>query len=693
MKYFLLRKQLTFLGLFCLLAMHAQNSFQLPDNTVLYMEMNGKQLNNKVNWAKFNPVFKEVFNKKDKSTIWNDYSKTGVKYDEKQIHYFVFNDSVKSYSAHFILDDEKRFVNFINSAKKEGLEITQKTKYSYVSINKNTFIAWNGKHAVLKTINYTKPYSHEDDASEVDSAVAVEEMAVDSVAVAPYNESGDEEVETEEQPFDYKEEIQYLEEELDYYKNTIKESQAEVEKIKKNIQYLKKHHQYPVVKPELEEKIIEESEANLTPSDEDSYDAEDDEGSDNSIFDEEYQNRIDSSKLEEYKIARELLEQSFDEIFNSNFMIEVPDDIIKFKDAKSDVFAYTNFGGIFKNMGSFGPMGSFGIMQKYIGKMYDADSSYNLYFENDKVKLVTNYQHKDPVMQKSISDIYKGKTSRKLSKLLSDKSIGYFAMNINGYKTFDATYDLIENMAESQEYQKEISVMVETMKIVLDEKAISKIMPGNAIFILNDLTSKKVEYSDYEYDDDYNEKEVKKTKEVAIPNFTFAFITENENYWNRAFDMISSNKKTAEHFVKRGDYYEFTAKDNSEIDRLLFTVKDGIVYITTSLENIVEKSQSTDTKKLAREVSRHSLSGWLDAPKLVKGLEKEFNDRKDKEMFHLVRKNIGKVTYKIDVDSESIRSEMNYNINNSSENSLMYFFDLFDEAYKIMGSKEATKTL
>ena len=65
--------------------------------------------------------------------------------------------------------------------------------------------------------------------------------------------------------------------------------------------------------------------------------------------------------------------------------------------------------------------------------------------------------------------------------------------------------------------------MVETMKIVLDEKEIAKIAPGNAIFILNDLTYKKVEYTDYEYDEDYNEKEVKKTKDAATPNFTFAF--------------------------------------------------------------------------------------------------------------------------------------------------------------------------
>ena len=80
-----------------------------------------------------------------------------------------------------------------------------------------------------------------------------------------------------------------------------------------------------------------------------------------------------------------------------------------------------------------------------------------------------------------------------------------------------------------------MELIMETMKIVLDEEAIAKIAPGNGIFVLNELKSKTVEYTDYEYDADFNEKEVKKTKEIAVPNFTFAFATENEGYWNRIF--------------------------------------------------------------------------------------------------------------------------------------------------------------
>lgn len=696
MKYSLLQKYVTFVALFFItFSAFAQINFKLPKNTVFYMEVNGKLLNKKVNWAKFNPVFNEVLKKENKTAIWNDYSKTGVKYDDTQYHYYEYNDSVRSYNAHFILDDEKRFVSFINSIKKEGLEVTKKPKYSYVSLDENTFIAWNNKRAVLKTIHYSKPYKYDEEDILADSTSVVVDSAY--VDIVPPNMNLPEDVEEieegekyEEKAFDYKEEIQYLEEDLVYLKETVKTSQTEIEKIKKDIAYLKKHHKYPEVKTDHDEGVKAEIEAIPPPSLDHPSDDEDVD-----LFDDEaYLKRMDSLKIEDFKIVKAFSEKSFDEIFSSNFIIEVPKDKTQFRDANADLFAYTNFGSIFTD-NYFGPigMGSYGLMRGYLGKLYDSDSSYNLYFDDDKVKLITNYRHNDPKVQKSISEFYSGTNNKKLGNLLSDKSIGYFSVNLNGYKSFDATYDLIENISENQEYKKEISLMVETMKIVLDEKAISKIIPGNAIFILNDLKYKKVEYTDYEYDEDYNEKEVTKTKDAPTPDFTFAFTTENEGYWNRLFDMMSTNKETAENFKKKGNFYEFKDKYNKDFDRLIFAVKDGIVYLTTSAENIGAKTQSSTTRKYAKEVSKHSMSGWFNAKKLVVGLEKEFEDQKDKDLYHLFRNKTGELTYKSDANSNSIQTETNYHIDGSSENSLMYFFDLFDDIYKIVEPADKYKKL
>lgn len=677
MKYTLFKMKIAFFATFCSLVLFSQNNFKLPKTTVFYMEINGKQLNNKVDWARFNPIIQEVSKKKDKENTWNDYSKTGIKYDDKQYHYYTLTDSLSSYNSHFILDDEKKFLDFIHSIKEEGLEITKKKNYSYVSLSNNTFVAWQGNHAVLKVIHYTEP-----DLWNIDESVVVDSVAVaDSTIVTPNYDEDAYEAEAEEvKPFDYKEEIKSLEEDLKYYKQSIKDTQATIAEIKKSIQYLKKHHKYPDVKPDAD-------------STEDLSENQDEYYNDEIETDEEFEKRMDSLTVENFKMVQKFSEQDFDEIFSSNFQIEVPAVQTKFRDEKADVFAVTNLGQTIMNNDAYRKMQTIGGFQNYFAKMYNTDSSYNLYFEKDKVKLVNNYQNRSPEMQKSISDIYSGKTNNKLSKLLSDKNIGYFAMNIDGYKGFDATYDMIKNIGSNEEYQNEISLLVETMKIVLDEKAISEIMPGNAIFILNDLTSKKVEYTDFEFDEEFNEIEVKKTKDVPVPNFTFAFITENEGYWSRIFNMLATNKKTAKHFVKNGNLYQYKDEENNEIEKLFFEIKDGVVYIATSAENIGEKKQSSATKKWAKEASKHTFSGRFSSVELIDGLKMEFTSKRDTDLYNFLRNNLGEINYKTDVKNESIQTEMNYEISNSSDNSLMYFFDLFDGIYKITNPQEEPKKM
>ena len=246
MKSILKKTQQITLLLFGFVLAFAQQKMKIPNDAAFYMEINGKQLNKKINWDKFNPFLKEITqksNKKDKNSkeekpSWNDFSKTGIKYDATQYHYGTFNDSVQSYTAHFVVDNKEKFQEFINSTKKKGLEISKKSKYSYVDIDDDIFVAWNGDRAVLSVINYNKP--HKDDWADevvVDSAMAVVDSAA-AVVDSAY-------VEEPEKPFDYKEEIQYLKEDIQSLKENIKENNTEIAKIQKDIKYLEKHHEYP----------------------------------------------------------------------------------------------------------------------------------------------------------------------------------------------------------------------------------------------------------------------------------------------------------------------------------------------------------------------------------------------------------------------------------------------------------------
>ena len=665
MKSILLKTQKIIFVLFGFTLVFAQNSMKIPTDAVFYMEVNGKQLNNKINWNKLNPLMHELSKKSKETLSWTDYSKTGIKYDAVQYHYASFNDSIKSYNTHFIIDNKEKFQEFINSVKKKGQEVSSRKNYSYVDINDDIFVAWNGSRAVLSMISYTQPYKDlwTTEAVTDSTAVAVDSVAVDAGDTAYTDEP--------EKPFDYKEEIKSLKEDIKYLKESIKDNNNEIARIQKDIKYLQKHHQYP------EEKERDNSE-NGEEMPNESYDEEDT----------LYKKEQDSIRRENFRIVKKNAEDRFDQYFSSNLEIEVPKEMLAFRDANSDVFVYTDYGRIV-NEGIYGKMTKFYSYGQFFKNMYNSNYSYNLYFDKDKVRLVNNYQHKNADIQKNISAIYKGKKNKKLLELINEKSVGYYAMNVNGAKCFDMMYSLLQDSGEN-EYKKEMELIMETVKIVLDEEAITKIAPGNGIFVLNELKSKKVEYTDYEYDADFNEKEVKKTKDIAVPNFTFAFATENEGYWNRIFDLLTTNKKLAKRFSKKGNFYTFKEeKDGGYIDQLFFTVKDGVVYLMSSADNVLPVNQSDVSRKWAKDSAKYPLSGRLDIQKLLTGLDKEFKSPKERKALDAIRKNVGEMYYKTEVKGESIQTEMNYKIKDSSENSLMYFFDVFDQVFK---TKETEKT-
>jgi len=129
------------------------------------------------------------------------------------------------------------------------------------------------------------------------------------------------------------------------------------------------------------------------------------------------------------------------------------------------------------------------------------------------------------------------------------------------------------------------------------------------------------------------------------------------------------------------------------MDQLYMTVKDGIVYLTSSTDNISPQSQSDVSKQWAKDSSKYPLSGRLDIQKLLIGLEKEFKTPSERKSLDLFRKNVGEMYYKTEVKGDSVETEIDYNIKNSSENSLMYFFDLFDEIYKINEEEKKTQIL
>lgn len=660
----------------------SQNTAKIPSDIVFYMEINGKQLDKKINWEKINPFLSDV-NQKGKTKLnWNDYAKTGIDYDATQIHYATHDDSITSYTIHFEIDNENKFLEFVNSAKKEGREAVAKNNYSYIDLDHETFVAWNNKYAVLKYIDYKKPAKQSTTEDAIDATKAIDSVAV---ATMPEEEGSivldvdpTEEVEA---PFDYKEEIKYLKSEIEYLNDGIKESKKQIAEIQKNIAYLQKHHKYPVNKdPYIQDKEEYKNEDSQEDGGAKELPPADEPAREYGLDDSDYKREMDSIDIENYKIAKQITEISFNQYFSSNFKIEADARITSARDENADAFLYTNFSNFYSTLYEKNNPFFYGI-QNFMRRSSNADSYYNIYFEKDKVRLVNNYQHRDAELQKDIVNIHKAKKNKKLASLIDENSMAHLAINVNAQKHFDLIYHFFNN--DRDEDQQEIKLFIETMKIVLDEKAISKVAPGNIIFTLNDLKKKKVEYTAVEFDDNYNEKEIKKTKEITVPDFTFAFATENQGYWSRVFDAMLANKYFGKNMVKYGNIYSYKEENDREINKMFFCVKDNIVYFTTSIENLNKEKPKKNNSKISKESTKHAMYGKIDFQRILKELEGEVKNESNKKTFDYFKKNVGDLIYKTDAKENSVKTEVIYQLRNtSSENSLMYFFDMFSILYK-----------
>lgn len=83
------------------------------------------------------------------------------------------------------------------------------------------------------------------------------------------------------------------------------------------------------------------------------------------------------------------------------------------------------------------------------------------------------------------------------------------------------------------EYADVVTIAATALEIGLDEKSIGKVMKGDHVFFLNDLQKVTKDYVTYEYDDDddYNYKEITKTKDEYVPNFLWMFTSQDQRLY------------------------------------------------------------------------------------------------------------------------------------------------------------------
>ncbi|MFC4141484.1 hypothetical protein ACFSNA_13270 [Pedobacter mendelii] len=603
---------------------------------------------------------------------------------EKNMYYFnQLSDSI-TYNCFLIpLKDAAKFENLINDKDKkfktEGdirtmvlpdslsiIKWNNSMMYFVTGSIKTSFFADSAKSALygIKDVGYGSQWNND---TIIDSTAVVTPVAVDSTYMAtPEPMDG--------QGFDpplVKVKIQK--------KTPIKKITT-----KKNISKKKSTKRKVIVKPKKNKAVEEEFVANsvvITEPDSTYMVTPPSSAYGDEMYD-GYQKERAEQDAKKKQLAFVWMTAQADKIFNSNYeSIESNKSYTTSLDSKAIAELWvSSLQDVYNSIApEFGTYGKTGLMKGY------GSLNAKLFMDKTSFRISTGLE-----LAKDQADAYKKIMNRKLNKnflkyIDSEKAIGFMGYSIDTKAYLEEFPKLMKQTYGAflgARMDEEIELGTDLFSLLLDEEAVSKVVKGDALFVINGLNSKEVTYTSYEYDDDYNRKEVTKTKKETLPDFLFMFSSEDNRLMNKLIKYgINKNYVTVNNNI-----YKIEEK-KSPID-IYFMIKDGIVFFgnsITELESISNGSFNTSISKTHKTLlAKNNFSFLFNAKNLVgKVPNEEIGGEETAKKFNETLGKMGNIYMKSNpIKGNIVSADISAEIPNGHENALKYLFSLIENASK-----------
>jgi len=281
--------------------------------------------------------------------------------------------------------------------------------------------------------------------------------------------------------------------------------------------------------------------------------------------------------------------------------------------------------------------------------------------------------------------ITKKKINKKLTKYIdSEKAIGFMSYAIDSKAYLEEFPKFLKQSYGSflgANMDEEMDLASDFFSLLLDEEAVSKVVKGDALFVINGLNSKDVTYTTYDYDDDYNQKEVTKTKKETLPDFLFIFSSEDTRLINKVIKYGMNKHKVS----LNGDVYRIIEK-KSPVD-IYFTIKDGLVFFGNSETDMQAISKNEYHPKISnahKKLMSNNFSFLFNTKNLVgKVPEEELGGKETAAKFNETLSKMGNVYMKSNpIKGNIVSADISAEIPNGQENALKYLFSLIENAIK-----------
>lgn len=642
-------------------AIYAQDlENKVPQNSPFALCFNSKNLNDKVALKTIQEYpWMQALLDKELKFLPKDLSQTGIDINRNHYQYYSNRDTVMNYVILIPLNNAVQFEKLIQGKYGDSLKIKKQTNYTTVSTSKNHHLAWNDKFAVLVNATYTKPYKNYNEPYSDLTLMDTTNVLVDSVAVvsdvAPYTA---EEIKPTPEP-----------------KKTNTSKKNKSKKGKK----AKKTVKEPVIVEPTEEEIYARQEKAQAELDE----------TNRKLKDLEFKKSDSIERLKINSVVDLIFKETFDSAKEKQ---TVKPTIFKDSDPKSDFYAFADLDLLTSQLFSAFAGNNTALMGIYKNGLLNSNYHINGYFEKDRIRLNQVMTPKTDEIKKSYQEMFDSKIDKNMLNYVGNNILGYYSISMNTEAIINYEYKVMKNTLSSvyKAYSKEASgketdVLIDAIALLLDEKAIADLVPGNAIFVLHDLKKIKRDYVSYQYNENYEQVETKGTKDEIQPDFTFLLNTRNESFVDKLLKLpLNTDKFTGTDYKLTNGYYTIHFEKDNLLENLYFGLKNGLFMITTSkenVENLIQEKVMPLQSNFKKSISKNNSSGWFDLQKIITASKTEFEKEAKSNYWDIALKNAGEITMESKFKNGTITSESSYMIKGQHANSLQYFFDVINEIY------------
>ncbi|MCX2453947.1 hypothetical protein OQX61_21950 [Pedobacter sp. PLR] len=305
-----------------------------------------------------------------------------------------------------------------------------------------------------------------------------------------------------------------------------------------------------------------------------------------------------------------------------------------------------------------------------------------LFLEEQSIKMssaITFNEDMGSVMRK----VHKRKLNKKFLKYVNeDQMIGYMAYAMDT-KAYLQEYPKLVSKIYGSVYADEIGMATDLFSLLLDEEAIGKVIKGDGMFVFNGLSQKEVSYKSYDYNEEnFETKEVMKTKKETLPDFLMMISTED----TRLIDKLIAYGVKKELVKNNNSYYEISIPKSPMA--FYFTIKDGVIFLSSNAQEMQQIVNNTFNTKVSAKHKKallgNNYAAYFSPKKLVGKIPaEELGGLAKVEKTNKTLSSLGDIYIRsFPMTGNTFSAEISMDIPAGQKNALKYLFSITEDLQK-----------